>query len=422
MKTFIKRLTVLLLALCMIGSLAGCGTEDNQTSGGKTKVRLSYWNTEETMAPLLRLLAEKLPDIEVEYNYVENQFYGTAVKTKLTAGQGDDIIAFSSLDVLSLSSQGIIEDLTDTYGSLYSDAGKAPYTFDGKLYAVPMLSWFEGVFYNKTIFEENNIAVPTTFDEFLQVCEKLQNAGIKPLAMAAKDGGTLLKSCLGYVTADYLLTDAGKDFDSLYAKGKTTMAGNWDSYITDWKELIDKGFITTDMLGIDDSQAMDEFATGKAAMWASGPWSYSTIKQKNIRLNFGMFPYLGSTAENACLIGSPGAGFVLNANSKVKEAAQRVLDVISSPEGQLALMEGNPGSSSYLIGVESELPKEYELVNGILESGRVYCSWENWGLGTNCFNNFTQDLQGLVAGRISVADMLKDIDTVAMSYIRGDMQ
>ena len=71
MKTFIKRLTVLLLALCLISSLAGCETEDNQTSGGKTKVRLSYWNTEETMAPLLRLLAEKLPDIEVEYNYVE---------------------------------------------------------------------------------------------------------------------------------------------------------------------------------------------------------------------------------------------------------------------------------------------------------------------------------------------------------------
>ena len=240
--------------------------------------------------------------------------------------------------------------------------------------------------------------------------------------MAAKDGGTLLKSCLGYVTADYLLTDVGKNFDAQYAKGETTMAGNWDSYIKEWKTLIDEGYITTDMLGIDDNQAMDEFATGKAAMWASGPWSYSTIKQKNIRMDFGMFPYLGSTAENACLVGSPGAGFVLNANSKVKDAAKQVLDVISSPEGQAALIEGNPGSSSYLIGVESELPKEYELVKDVLESGRVYCSWENWGQGTNAFNNFTQDLQGLVAGRISIADMLKDVDTVAMSYIRGDMQ
>ena len=135
-----------------------------------------------------------------------------------------------------------------------------------------------------------------------------------------------------------------------------------------------------------------------------------------------MFPYLGSTPDKTCLIGSPGAGFVLNSNSKVMDAAKRVLDVISSPEGQSALMEGNPGSSSYLIGVESELPEEYASVKSTLEAGRVYCSWENWGLGTNCFNNFTQDLQGLVAGQISVSEMLQDVDTVAKSYIRGETQ
>ncbi len=422
MKICTRILAVLAVAACLIGALAGCDSGDGKTSDGKTKVTLSYWNTEETMAPLLKLLGEKLPDVSVEYNYVENQFYGTAVKTKLTAGQGDDIIAFSSLDVLSLSSQGQIVDLTADYGDLYSEAGKAPYTFDGKLYAVPMLSWFEGIFYNKDLFEQHGIAVPTTFDELLDVCAKLQAAGIQPMTMGAKDGSTLLKSCLGYVTGEYLLTDAGREFDAKFAAGEASMSGTWDPYIEKWKALIDNGYITTNMLGIDDSQAMDEFATGKAAMWASGPWAYSSIKQKNIRLNFDMFPYLGSTPDKTCLIGSPGAGFVLNSNSKVMDAAKRVLDVISSPEGQSALMEGNPGSSSYLIGVESELPEEYASVKSTLEAGRVYCSWENWGLGTNCFNNFTQDLQGLVAGQISVSEMLQDVDTVAKSYIRGETQ
>ena len=422
MRGIFHKLTACAMAACLIGAMAGCNGNGAKTPEGKTKVTLSYWNTEETMAPLLELLEEKLEDVTVEYNYVENQFYGTAVKTKLTAGQGDDIIAFASLDVLSLSAQGQIVDLTNTYGSLYTDAGKAPYTFDGKLYAVPMLSWFEGVFYNKTLFAENNIQVPTTFDELLQVCARLKEAGIKPIAMGAKDGSTLLKSLLGYVTAEYLLTDTGKDFDANFAKGETSMSGNWDPYVEKWKALIDNQYINTDMLGIDDSQAMDEFSTGKAAMWASGPWSYSSIKQKNIKLDFDMFPYLGNTSDKTCLIGSPGAGFVLNSNSKVMDAAKRVLDVISSPEGQAALMEGNPGSSSYLIGVKSELPKEYASIQSTLEAGKVYCSWENWGLGTNCFNNYTQDLQGLVAGRISVADMLKDVDTVAMSYVRGETQ
>ncbi len=414
------RIVSILVCGCILLSAAGCsGKQEAKTGNAKTVVKFSYWNTEETMEPLLKLLGERLDDITVEYNYVENQFYGTAVKTKLSAGEGDDIIAFGALDILSLSSQDKIMDLTEQYGSKYSSAGKAPYTIEGKLYAVPMLSWFEGVFYNKEIFSEQGLTAPKTFDEWLQVCDTLSAAGIKPMIMGAKDGSALLKSCLGYVTAQYLL-DEGKDFDSQFAKGEAALAGTWDPYVTKWKMLIDKGYLTGDMLGMDEAQAMDEFVTGKAAMWASGPWNYNTMKQKNITLKFDMFPYPGDSPEKACLVGSPGAGFIINNDSEVKDAALKVMDVISSPEGQAALIEGNPGSSSYLVGVETELPDEYASVKETLDQGRVYCAWENWGLGTNSFNNFTQDLQGLVANRISVENLLKDVDQIAMSFIRGE--
>lgn len=419
LKKWIRAVAILLCA-CLFLSMVGCGrSEKTKTDEGNTIVRISYWNTEETMTPLLKLLEEKLSDITVEYNYVENQFYGTAVKTKLSAGEGDDIIAFGALDILSLSKQDKVMDLTQLYGSKYTETGKKPYTFDEKLYAIPMLSWFEGVFYNKEIFTQQGLSVPKTFDEWIAVCDQLNSAGIKPIIMGAKDGGALLKSALGYVTAEYLL-DEGKDFDNQFSRGEATLSGNWELYINKWKTFIDKGYLNSDMLGIDEAQAMDEFVTGKAAMWASGPWNYQTIKQKNISLKFDMFPFLGDEPGKDCLIGSPGAGFIINNDSKVTEAAIRVMDVISSPEGQAALIEGNPGSSSYLVGVESELPVEYASVKETLEAGRVYCSWENWGLGTNCFNNFTQNLQGLVANRISVEDLLKDVDQVAMSYIRGE--
>lgn len=423
MKAF-HRVASLMIVLLLCVSAAACSNPGGNggSKKNKTKVTLAYWNTEETMAPFLKLLEAELEDIEIEYNYVENQFYGTAIKTKLTAGEGDDIMAFAPLDVYSLSSQGQVLDLTERYGSLYSDAGKVPYTFDGKLYAVPMLSWYEGIFYNKTIFEEHNISVPTTFDEWIGVCEQLAADGIKPLTLGAKNGSTLLKSCLGYVTAEYLLNDKGRDFDYRFSKGEASLAGTWDPYIAKWKTLIDKGFINTNMLGIDDNQALDEFATGKAAMWASGPWSYATIKQKNINLKFDMFPYLGEKPENACLVGAPGAGFVVNSNSKVMEAALKVLDLMATERGQQALLEGNPGSSSYLVGVESELPAEYTSVRQTLESGRVYCAWENWGLATHCFNVFTQNLQGLVANRVTVGEMLQEVDKTAMSFIRGEAE
>lgn len=416
-----KKIVAMMMAGVLAFSMVGCGGKSGSEGGknGKTKITFSYWNSEETVKPLLKLLEEKLPDIEVEYNFVSNSSYGTAIQTKLIAQNGDDIMAFSELSTMTLGKQGYLEDLTENYKELFSESGTAPYTIDGKLYAVPMLNWYEGIFYNKKIFEENNLSVPTTFDEFIKLCEILNKKGIKPLAIGAKDGSTLLKSCLGYVQSEYILTDEGKDFDAKFAKGETTLAGNWDSYIKNWAKLIDKKIITTNDLGIDDNQALDEFATGQAAMWASGCWSYENIKQKNINMEFGMFPYLGDTKESSSLVGSSGAGIAVNSKSKNKEAAYKVLDVICSPEGQKALIEGQPGSSSYLKGLESELPEEYAGVKDVLEAGRVHCCWSNWGYATNCFNDFTQGLQGLVAGQVKVSDMLKEVDRVAKSYVRG---
>ena len=416
-----KRIFAAVLSVLMLLSLCACtAPDDSDASNGKTKISFSYWNSEETVKPLLELLAEKLPDIEVEYTYVPNASYGTAISTKLISGSGDDLIAFSELSTMTMGKQGLIDDLTDRYSGLFSESGTAPYTIDGKLYAVPMLNWYEGYFYNKAIFAEHNLQIPTTFDEFVEVCEVLQSKGIKPLTIGAKDGATLLKSLLGYVQSEYILSEEGRGFDSKFSKGETTLDGNWNRYIAEWSVLIEKGIITTNDLGIDDNQALDEFATGKAAMWASGCWSYENIKQKNINMEFGMFPYLGAKPENASLVGSSAAGIAVNAKSKNKEAAYRVLDVICSPEGQRALIEGQPGSSSYLKGLESELPEEYDDVKDILEAGRVHCCWSNWGYATNCFNNFTQGLQGLVAHQIGISDMLKEVDRVAQSYARGD--
>ena len=42
--------------------------------------------------------------------------------------------------------------------------------------------------YNKRIFEENNIEIPTTFSEFKSVCEELQSKGITPMINGYKEG------------------------------------------------------------------------------------------------------------------------------------------------------------------------------------------------------------------------------------------
>lgn len=59
---------------------------------------------------------------------------------------------------------------------------------DGKYYAMPYARNYMTVFYNIQMFEENNIEIPETYDEFINVCKTFKEAGITPICLPLKDG------------------------------------------------------------------------------------------------------------------------------------------------------------------------------------------------------------------------------------------
>uniref|UniRef100_UPI0028A99596 ABC transporter substrate-binding protein n=1 Tax=Paenibacillus sp. TaxID=58172 RepID=UPI0028A99596 len=106
--------------------------------------------------------------------------------------------------------------------------------------------------------------------------------------------------------------------------------------LTTWTEYLKHGVFTKDMLGLEEEQAIDEFTSGKAAMFQAGPWYMETFKQKAPNMKIDMFPNLGTKGGPGWMVGGPGVSFGLNAKSKVKDAAYKVLDLLSTPEGQNA--------------------------------------------------------------------------------------
>ena len=61
------------------------------------------------------------------------------------------------------------------------------YTYDGETYAIPSQIAYATMFYNKDIFAQYDLAVPTTYEEFLNVCTVLKENGITPIAMEASE-------------------------------------------------------------------------------------------------------------------------------------------------------------------------------------------------------------------------------------------
>ena len=285
-----KIISVVLCAAMAAGVLAGCGAKSSEsksekTSDGKTKIRMTYWNSEDTVKTLLEYLEKEVPDVTVEFQFIDNSNYDTVVDTQLSAEEGPDIICESPASALKHAKLGYLEEL-DELGAKYSEAGTNVYSYDGGVYALPGISWFEGIYFNKQMFEENNITLPTTFDEYIDVCKKFQELGIKPLAAGLKSWEPMLKNSMAFVAAEYLSTEEGKNFGEEYREGKTTLEGNWNPYLEKWSEMITEGIYTEDMVGIDHDQALGNLQQEKQRCSAPvhGIWKPFRKRIRNLSL------------------------------------------------------------------------------------------------------------------------------------------
>lgn len=429
-----KKLISLLLCLAMVLSLAACGSKTEAPAaepakepaateapaaaetpaGEKIKIRMAYWNSEDTVADLLAYLETAVPEVEIEYQFIDNSNYATIIDTQLSAGEGPDIICESPATALKHAKLGYLADLSEL-GTLYSNAGTSVYSYNGSVYALPGISWFEGIYYNKAIFAENNIELPKTFDAYIAVCKQFQELGIKPLSAGLKSWEPMLKNSMAFVSAEYL-SGEGKSFGEEYREGKTTLDGVWNSYIEKWSEMITAGVYTTDMTGVDHEQALNEFATGGSAMFCSGPWDLEAIQSKNADLDLGMFPFHGTTEDAGWLIGGPGCGFAANASSANLEATKKVLAALSTAEGQEALWAGNAGGSSYLLGVEFDLPSVYDDISTAIAAGNVYCPWNEWGDAAAAHQDYGVEMQNYLLGE-DLSVCLQNVDAVVADLI-----
>lgn len=411
-----KKLVGALLCASMTAGLLAGTTTVFAGEGEKTKIRMTYWNSEDTVQALLDYLAENVPDVEIEYQFIDNSNYDTIVDTQLSAEEGPDIICESPGSALKHARLGYLEKLDDL-GGKYSDAGTSVYSYDGSVYALPGISWFEGIYYNKTMFKENEIELPATFDEYIEVCKKFQEKDIIPLAAGLKSWEPMLKNSMAFVTAEYLSTEEGKVFGEKYRNGEATLDGTWNTYLEKWSEMIKEGVYTTDMTGIDHDQALEQFATGQAAMFCSGPWDLETIQSKNPDLVIDMMPFYGTEASDGWLIGGPGCGFAVNANSKNKEAAMKVVEALSTVEGQAALWENNQGGSSYLEGASFELPEVYAGASKALEAGNVYCPWNEWGTAAPAHETYGTEMQSYLLEEQDLSTTLQNVDTAVAELL-----
>lgn len=205
---------------------------------------------------------------------------------------------------------------------------------------------------------------------------------------------------------------ANKEFDEKFNSGEAKLADVWTPYVEEWSRVIEEGCITPDMLGLSYDQALDEFATGKAAMWESGPWAVNTILEKNPDIELGMFPIPGIEEGPGWLVGGPGSALAVNAKTAHPEEVKQILEFTATPEAQQALIKDNAGSS-FLTGVDVDLGEIYNDCADAFKEGNVYAPWTAaWISGNPIVEGYGKSLQEVLAGTKTVEQALADADAI----------
>ena len=88
-----------------------------------------------------------------------------------------------------LIDQGLVADTTDLWDkhkAEYSQGLRDAFTFNGKVYGFAYVVEYWGVWYNKEVFAKYNLKVPTTWAEFLKVCDTLKANGVTPMLQSVQ--------------------------------------------------------------------------------------------------------------------------------------------------------------------------------------------------------------------------------------------
>ena len=168
-----------------------------------------------------------------------------------------------------------------------SDAVFTQQTYDGKIYAVPLNTAAACCFYNTEMFEKAGAKVPTNWNEMIDTCEKLKDAGYTPITISA---GTAW--CLSMV-AGYLCEAEGVELAKLADGSASWEDGKLESAATKLVDL-SKYFQKT-AAGDTNDVATANFYNEEAAILIQGSWAIGQINGSNpdFESKCGVFQFPG---------------------------------------------------------------------------------------------------------------------------------
>lgn len=409
----------IVLSLCLLISViaAGCGggsgTSGNNEDSEKVSITIWHnWTGQDAKAVAMRGIIEQFradhPNIEVIDEGLPSDGLRTRLRTVAAADEMPDLFVmwpdamtkeFVKGDLL----QPINEELDQNpeWKDKFIPNALDGYTVDGNIYSVPMnLAPSSFIYYNEALFKEHGVKVPTTWAELESAIQTFNEKDVIPIALGNK-ANWVVQSTLFSTLADRI-TGTEWFLSAIEQSGAKFTDPAFVEALNVLKKLGDSGAFQDGFNSIDETQMMQLYFQGKAAIVINGGWALANLVNNapeevlnNTHITI-LPPIEGGKGQENVTAGVVGTG--LGVSKKLtgerKEAAMELFYELAGPDGQKATLE-----SSTLVSYDVELDRSkahplfvelYELMQDV-KITPVYDS-KFGSAATEVVNNSLQEL------------------------------
>lgn len=326
-----------------------------------------YWNS------VVDLFEEKNPGVTV--NMTISPTIADIIRPQIVAGNAPDFIALNDKSedglILSMIKENALLDITDVFdGQNYADTNPlkddikdgllesakcAPYG-DGKIYLAPFNTGPQGLIYNKTVFDDKGWTIPSTWDDFFNLGDTVQEDGRALFTYQGIYPGYLeeilwpaIASAGGMEAIDAICTYEEGSFNNPVVL----------EVLQKIADISSKGYLLKGTVGMNHTESQSEMMLGKAAFITNGTWMESEMADapREEGFEFAMAPIPTLNDGDTYYVLDSCEQFSIPAQAKNPELAKEFLRFLYSDES-VALFAEHAGSI-YATKTGRELAKDY---------------------------------------------------------------
>ena len=358
-----KRIAALLLGVLLVFTAAGAAE-------GITLRTVSCFAGDDAAAgvyvEILNRYERETGNTVRDSSSTSNEAWKSSVLNDFAAGNEPDVLFFfaAGADSAPLLSRVVpLDEINAAYPELLLPENEALREADGKIYAVPVRGYWEGLYVHTDLFEQYGAPLPEDWESLLEAIRIFRENGIVPIAVSLSD-------IPHYLAETAVLACADREEQQARPRGMEEVPESWLEAMRVIRELAEAGAFAENAAATYESATTAMFLEKKAAMQFDGSWLASSISPA-LMDTVAVLPMPKRHGDGAaeCYIGGVSMGFYLTRrawNSGRRDSAVQLLSALTSPESLQRL--GNTALSGKLLASADRMREGREMVSPLQDA------------------------------------------------------